>query len=67
MDKKVSIKEYLEKIRPDLHGVIDDLKKSDEWKMHATMKPKYMSSTHSNEKCTMYTKSENKRNHPITF
>lgn len=30
MDKKLSVKGYLEKIRQHLHGMIDDLKKSDE-------------------------------------
>ena len=52
------MKRYLEKIRPGLDGIIDDLNKSEEWKMQAAMKPKYESSTESNEKCTMYTKCE---------
>ena len=47
------MKRYLEKIRPGLDGIIDDLNKSE-----VTMKPKYESSTESNEKCTMYTKCE---------
>ena len=36
------------------------LKKSDEYKMHLTMKPKFMSSTDDNEKLIMYSKSDNK-------
>ena len=38
--------------------MIDNLKKSGEWRMHLTIKPKFMSSTHSNEKHTMYPKSD---------
>ena len=52
------MKEYLEKIRSHLRHMIDDLKKSGEWKIHLTMKPKFMLSTDSNEKRTMYSKSD---------
>ena len=45
-------------IRPDLHDIIDNLKKSGEWKIQLTMKPKFMSSTDSNEKRKMYSKSD---------
>ena len=52
----------------------DDLKKYGEWKMHLTMKPKFMSSTDSNDKRTMHSKSDNisvmirnTRNHRRTF
>ena len=38
--------------------MIHDLKKSSEWKMHLTIKPKFMSSTDSNEKRTMFSKSD---------
>ena len=38
--------------------MIHDLKKSGEWKMHLTIKPKFMSSTDSNEKRTMFSKSD---------
>ena len=57
-DSKSSLKGYLEKIRPQLHVMIDDLKKSLEWKMNLTIKPKFMSSTDSNEKQTMCFKSD---------
>ena len=49
---------YLEKTRPYLRDMIDDLKKPGEWKMHLTMKPNFMSSADSNEICTMYSKSD---------
>ena len=42
------MKGYLEKIRPHLDDMIDDLKKSGDWKMHLAMKPKFLSSTESN-------------------
>ena len=57
-DNKSSLKGYLEKIRPHLCDMIDNLKKSGECRMYLTIKPKFMSSTHSNEKHTMYPKSD---------
>lgn len=39
--------------------MVDDLKNSGEWKMHLTMKPKFMSSAVSNKNHTMYSKSDN--------
>ena len=53
-DKKLSSKGYVENIGPHLHNMIDDLKKSGEWKMHLTIKPKFMSSKNSKEKRTIY-------------
>ena len=41
-----------------LHDMIDDLKKSGEWKMYLTIKSKFMPSTDSDEKRTMYSKSD---------
>ena len=40
-DKVSSITKYLEKIRPHLHDLIDDLKKSCEWKIYLTMKSRF--------------------------
>ena len=51
--------EYLEKIRSHLRDMINDLKKSGEWKIHLTMKSKFMSLTDSDEKRTMYSKNDN--------
>ena len=39
--------------------MIDGFQKSEEWKTHLTMKPKVMSSTDSNEKRVMYSKTDN--------
>ena len=48
------MKEYIEKIRPHVHNMIDALNNSGEWKMYQAMKPKFMSSTNTNEKCAMF-------------
>ena len=39
--------------------MIDDLQKSGQWKMHLTMKLKFLSSTDINEKRIIYSKSDN--------
>ena len=57
-DKKSSMKEYLETIRPHLLYTIDGIKQSGEWEIHPTMKSKNMLSTDSNGKCTTYCKSD---------
>ena len=50
---------YIEKVRLHLHDMIGNLKKTGEWKIHLTMKPKFISLTDGNEKCAMYFKSDN--------
>ena len=52
-DKKLSSKRYVENIGPHLRNMIDDLE-SGEWKMHLTIKLKFISSTNSKEKRTIY-------------
>ena len=52
------MKGYFEKTRLHLQDMTNDLKKSVEWKMYLIMKPKFMSSKDSNEKCGMYCKSD---------
>ena len=44
-DKKLSITGFLKKISPHLCDMTDDYKKPVEWKIHLTMKPKFISST----------------------
>ena len=51
---KSSMKEYLEKIRPHVHNMIDALNKSGEWKMYQAVKPKFMSSANTNKKSTIF-------------
>lgn len=53
-DKISSTKRYLDKIRLQSCNMIDDLRKSG----HLTIKPKFKSSTCSNEKQTMYSKTD---------
>ena len=57
-DKKLSIKEYLNKFKPYLNDLIDDLKTKGEWKIKLTMTINFFSSKDSNETGTMYTKSD---------
>ena len=52
------MKKYLEKIRPHLRDMIDDLTKFGERKMHPTMKPKFVPPIVCNGKCTRYPKSD---------
>ena len=58
-DKNLSIKEYLDEIRPYLSDIINEHKNKDEWKMHINMSINFISSKDSNEVRTMYTKSGN--------
>ena len=64
-DKPLSVKEYLNKIRPYLSNMINDLKTQSEWKIEVAMETSFMSSKDSkdfkdsNETCTMHTKSNN--------
>ena len=64
-DKSLSVKEYLNKIRPYLSNMINDLKTQSEWKVEVAMETSFMSSKDSkdfkdsNETCTMHTKSNN--------
>ena len=50
-----------ENIRPYLHDMIDDIKKSGEWKIHLTMKMKFMSSKDGDENPLMYSKRDNRK------
>ena len=54
-DKTLSIEEYLDKIRPYLSNMINNLKTQVEWKIQLTMVISLISSKDSNETCTMHT------------
>ena len=58
-DKNLSVKEYLDMIRPYLSNMINDHKTQGEWKIQLTMPIKFISSKDSNETCIMHTKSDN--------
>ena len=53
-------KEYLEKIKSYLVDMINDLKKSDKWKTHLTMKMNFSSSEDSYEKPLIHSKGNTK-------
>ena len=58
-DKILSIKEYLDMIRPYLNDLIDNNKTQGEWKIQLTITINFASSKDSNEIRTMHTKSDN--------
>ena len=57
-NKTLSLEEYLNKIRPYLKGIINDLKKSDTWKIQLTIAINFMSSKDNDEECVMHLKSD---------
>ena len=56
-DKRLSIEEYLNMIRPYLSNMIDD--HMDKWKIQLSMKISFISSRDSNETRFLYTNSDN--------
>ena len=59
-DKNLSIREYIDVIRPYLSDIINNHKTQGTWKIHLTMAINFISSKEdSNETRTMHTKSDN--------
>ena len=64
----LSVDEYLNKVRPVLKflrflkDIINNLKKSDTWKIQATKAINFVSSTDNNEERVMHSKSDNIEN-----
>ena len=58
-NKTLSVEEYLNKIRPYLKDIINNLKKSDTWKIQLTIAYNFISSTDNDEECVMHSKSNN--------
>ena len=58
-DKTLSIKDYLNEIKPYLSDVINDHKTQSEWKIHSAMAINFFSSKDSEETRTMYSPSDN--------
>ena len=56
--KKLSIEQYLEKIKPYLCNMIDELKRSGELKTHFTMKVNFMLSKDNDDKQLMHSQSD---------
>ena len=58
-DKTPSIKEYLDKIRPYLSNMINDLNTQGEWRVQLTIAINFFSSKYSKETRTLHSKSNN--------
>ena len=58
MEKTLSIEEYLNKIRTFLKDAINDLKKSDMWKIQLTIEINFISSKGADEKRVMHLMSD---------
>ena len=58
-NKTLSIKDYLDEIKPYLSDIINDHKTQGEWKIHLTMAINFFSSKDSEEIRTMHSKSDN--------
>ena len=58
-NKTLSVEEYLNKIRPYLKDIINNLKKSDTWKIQLTIANNFISSIDNNEERAMHSKSNN--------
>ena len=58
-DKSLSIKNFLDRIKPYLSDIINDDKTQGKWEIHLTMAINFIFSKDSEETCTMHTKSDN--------
>ena len=58
-NKTLSVEEYLNKIRPYLKDIINNLKKSDTWKIQLTIANNFISSIDNDEKSVMHSRSDN--------
>ena len=58
-NKTLSVKEYLNEIRPYLKDIINNLKKSDTWKNQLTIANNFIFSIDDDEERVMYSKSDN--------
>ena len=58
-NKKLSIEEYLNKIRPYLKYIINYLEKSDTGKIQLTIGDNFISPKENDDKCVMHSRSDN--------
>ena len=56
--KTLSVEEYLNKIRPYLKDIINNLRKSDAWNIRSTIAINLIYSKDNDEECVMHSKSE---------
>ena len=61
-NKTLSVEEYLTKIRPCLKDIINNLKKSNTWKIQLTIANNFISSIQNDEECVMHSKSNKIKN-----
>ena len=59
IEKKLSVEEYLNKNSAYLKDIINNLKKSDTWKIQLTIGNKFISSLDNDEERVIHSKSEN--------
>ena len=57
-NKTLSVEEYLDKIRLYLKNIINNLKKSDTWKIQLTIAINFISFKDNNDECVMHSKSD---------
>ena len=57
-NKTLSVEEYLNKIRPHLKGIINNLKKSHTWESQLTIANNFISSIDNDEEHVMHSKSD---------
>ena len=55
----MSVEEYLNKIRPYLKDIINNLKKTDTWEIQLAITINFASSIENNEECVMHSKRDN--------
>ena len=58
-NKTLTVEEYLNKIRQYLKDIINDIKKSDAWKIQLTIATNFISSKDNDEEHVMHSKSDN--------
>ena len=58
-NKTLSVKEYLNKMRPYLKDIVNKLKKSDTWKIQLAIAANFISSIDNDEEHIVHTKSDN--------
>ena len=60
-NKTLSMEEYLNKIRPYLKEIINNLKRSDTWKIRLSIATNFMSSKDTDEEGLMHSKSDSQK------
>ena len=59
--KTLSVEDYLNKIRPYLKDIINNLKKSDTWKIQLAIPNNFISFIDNDEECVMHSKNDNRK------